>query len=418
MGEFLVLKSADEARAILREFSPVGVEEVPLVEADGRVAARDLVCPADEPPWPRATMDGYAVRAKDTFGASDAVPAFLTVVGSVPMGDVFPGAIGPGQAVQISTGGVVPEGADAVVMVEYTQRGAGDELEVHKGVAPHQNLIRPGEDMRRGERLVARGRRLRPQDIGALANVGLVEVPVYRRPVVGILSTGNEIVPASATPRPGQVRDVNQFTLGAQARRAGAEVVLAGIAPDDPAEIRRRAAELLERCDLVLLSGGSSIGVRDLTASVFEALGAEIVFHGISVRPGKPTIYARRGDKPIFGMPGVPVSAMVIFDVFVRSVVWQLGGESGREPWPVRRRALLTRRLPSIAGREDYVRVRLVPPGGPGGRVAAGELPGAEPLLGGSASLSTLVKADGLVVVPSHSEGIAEGEEVEVLLFE
>jgi molybdopterin molybdotransferase len=251
---------------------------------------------------------------------------------------------------------------------------------------------------------VPAGKRLRPQEVGALAAFGIVEVPVFRRPRVGILSTGNEVVPADAAPRPGQVRCMNQFTLAAQARRCGAEVRLAGIAPDEAEEIRRRTAALLEDCDLVMLSGGSSVGVRDLTAGVLEALGATIIFHGISVRPGKPTILARRGDKPILGMPGVPVSAMVIFDVFLRPLLWTLGGERAREPWPARRRARLSRRVPSVAGREDYIRVTL-----------SGER--ADPLMGGSAAVSTLTKADGFVVVPANVEGLGEGEDVEVLLY-
>ena len=407
MTEFLKLKSADEARALMAERVPrVGTERVPLAQADGRVVAEDLRAPEDLPPWPRSVMDGYAVRAKDTFGASDTVPAFLKVTGQVPMGDVFPGTVGAGETVAISTGGVVPDGADAVVMLEFTQEGQGGELEVHKGVAPNDHLIRRGEDVRQGEVVVPQGKRLRPQELGALAAFGIVDVPVFRRPRVGILSTGNEVVPAEETPRPGQVRCMNQHTLAAQARRAGAVVTLAGIAPDEPEAIRARTAALLEDSDLVLLSGGSSVGVRDLTAGVFEALGAELVFHGISVRPGKPTIFARRGAQIILGMPGVPVSAMVIFDVFVRPLLWTLGGEVGREPWPARRTARMARRVASVAGREDYVRVRL----GTGGL--------AEPLLGGSAAVSTLTRADGIVIVPANVEGLGEGEEVEVLLYE
>lgn len=409
MAEFLELQSADGARALLRGFPPLPAERVALAQADGRVLAAEVVAPEDLPPRPRGVMDGYAVRAKDSFGASDAVPAFLRVVGAVPMGEVFPGAVAPGEAVAISTGGVLPDGADAVVMVEYTQEGEGGELEVHKGVAPGDNVLRAGDDVRRGERLLPAGRRLRPQDVAALAAFGIVEVAVHRRPRVGILSTGNEIVPPEAAPRPGQVRDMNQLALAAQVRRAGAEAVCAGIVRDDAAELAAAVRRLCAECDAVMLSGGSSVGTRDLTAGVFAAAGATIVFHGISVRPGKPTILARAGDKPILGMPGVPVSAMVIFDAFVRPLVWRLGGELERELWPARRRARVARRIPSQAGREDYVRARLVLRDG-----AAF----AEPILGGSAAVAPLVRADGLIVVPAAAEGLAEGEEVEVLLYE
>jgi len=355
-------------------------------------------------------MDGYAVRARDTFGASDAVPAFLSVAGHVAMGEVFPGAVGPGQAVGVSTGGVLPDGADAVVMVEYTEEADG-ELAVQKGVASGEHVLRAGDDLRRGELLVARGRRLRPQDVGALAAFGLVDVPVHRRPVVGILSTGNEIVTARAALRPGQVRDVNAHALAAQVRRAGAEPRGYGIARDDEAELRARLVEMLDACDAVLLSGGSSVGVRDLTARVIADTGGELLFHGVSVRPGKPTILARAGGRPILGMPGVPVSALIIFEVFVRPLIRRLGGErlEVAAEWPARRRARLARRMASIAGREDYLRVRLVERDG---------ATWAEPLLGGSASLATVVRADGLVVVPANVEGIAEGDEVEVRVYE
>jgi molybdopterin molybdotransferase len=410
MAEFLILKSAEDARALLAAVPPVEAEMVALDEADGRVLAADVVAPEDLPPWPRATMDGYAVRARDSFGASEAVPAFLTARGAVPMGEVLGHAIGPGETAAIATGGVLPDGCDAVVMVEYTQ-AAGDEIEVRRGVAAGENVMRPGDDLRRGERVLAAGRRLRPQDVGALAALGVVRVGVFRRPRVGIVATGNEVVAPDAVPRPGQVRDVNSLALAAAARRAGAAVELAGIVRDDAAALTAGIADLARRCDAVLLSGGSSIGARDLTAIALDAAGAEVVFHGISVRPGKPTIFARIGGKPVLGMPGVPVSAMVIFDVFVRPMFWRLGGEApGRDPWPARRRARLRRRAPSVAGREDYLRVRLVAPDADG-------RPWAEPVLGGSAALGTLVRADGLVIVPAASEGVAEGDEVEVLMW-
>ncbi|MBI4510108.1 MAG: molybdopterin molybdotransferase MoeA [Deltaproteobacteria bacterium] len=408
MGEFLNLKSVAQAREILREFEPVDVETVNLQEADGRVCATDIRAREDMPSSARAAMDGYAVRAKDTFGASDAVPSFLRVRGSVPMGDVFPDSVGAGEAVGISTGGVVPLGADAVVMVEYTSEGEGDELEIHKGVAPGENVIRPAEDIRKEDVVIPAGRRLRPQDVGALAAFGIPQLTVYRRPRVAILSTGNEIVAPTETPRPGQVRDVNQYALAAQAKKDGACVLLGGVARDDAAEIAARCAGLLEQSDMLILSGGSSVGVRDLTASVLEGLGAEILFHGISVRPGKPTILSRVGKKPVLGMPGVPVSALVIYDMFVRPLTWRMGGERDREEWPARVKARMTRRVPSVAGREDYLRVRLISRNGE---------TWAEPIMGGSAIISTMLKANGYVVIPSHAEGVAEGEDVEVLRF-
>ncbi|MEK7862699.1 MAG: gephyrin-like molybdotransferase Glp, partial [Chloroflexota bacterium] len=397
MGEFLQLKSPTQAHQILAAFTALDRERVALADAAGRVLGEDLVAPEDSPPWSRSVMDGYAVRAQDTFGASDTVPVFLKVKGTVPMGSEWAGVLGPGEAVGISTGGVLPEGADAVVMVEYTQRGTGCEIEVARAVATGDNVIRRGEDLAEGALMLRCGQRLRAQDVGVLSSFGIVGVSVYRQPVVGILSTGTELVPTDATPRRGQIRCMNQLTLAAQVSKAGGIPVRAGIVADDMDAITERTSELVERCDVVLLSGGSSIGVRDLTGQVLERLGAETLFHGISVRPGKPTVVARKNQKPILGMPGVPVSAMVIFDVFVRPLLWRLEGENEREPWPARRAARMTRQLASVPGREDYVRARLV---------QRDDGAWAEPLMGGSAMTSTLLFADGRVCIPQNSEGV------------
>ena len=404
MPEFLTLKSPDEARALFATFDALSEEPLPLEACDGRVASRPVRSPEELPPWPRAVMDGYAVRSSDTFGASETVPAFLRVRGTVPMGEAWSGPrVGPGEALAVSTGAVVPEPCDAVVMVEYTQKGEGDELEVLRPAAPGQHLMRAGDDIHRDEVVVEAGHRLRPVDLGALAALGVRTLMVHRCPRVAILSTGNEVVAATETPRVGQVRDANSLILGARARQAGCEVSFGGIVGDDFEALEARCSALLAGADVLVLSGGSSAGARDHTAAVLAKLGAEILIHGISVRPGKPTILARLGPKPLLGMPGVPTSATVIFDAFVLPLLWRLGGEVGREVWPMRRRARLTRRVPSVAGREDYIRVKLT-----------GAL--AEPILGTSAALSSLVRANGLIVVPAGVEGIAEGAEVEVCL--
>jgi molybdopterin molybdotransferase len=410
MGEFLILKSGAEARAILGGFDPVEAETTTLEQALDRVLAEDLVASEDLPPSPRATMDGYALRARDVQGACESVPCYLKLVGAVAMGGVFPGRIAAGEAVGISTGGVLPEGADAVVMIEYVDRVRSNEIEVHRSVAAGDNVIRPGEDVARGEMVLASGKRLRPQDVGALAAFGRTEVRVFRRPIVAVLSTGNEIVAPEAMPGPGQVRDINQYALAAQVRRAGGDPLLGGIVADDADLLRARVSTLLDASDMVMLSGGSSVGVRDVAAEVLSSLGSPgVLFHGINVRPGKPTLCARIGRKPVLGMPGYPVSSMVIFDAFVRPLIWQLGGEApGRDPWPGRRRARLSRRHASAPAREDWVRVRLE---------TRSDGLWAVPVLGGSASLSTVIRADGLVRVDAGSEGIGEGDEVEVLLY-
>lgn len=406
MAEFLTLISAEEARAILATFEPVGKETVALAQALGRVLAEDFRAPEDLPREIRAVMDGYAVRAKDTFGASDAVPAYLKLIGAVAMGSVFSGHVGSGEAVAISTGGVLPDGADAVVMLEYVDRSDSDEVEIHRGVSVGDNVIRVGEDIARDEVVVPAGTRLRSQDLGVLAAFGVCQLQVFCRPRVAVLSTGNEVVPYEAQPAPGQVRDINQVALAAQCQTCGCEVTRAGIVADDAFALRMRLTALLETHDVVMLSGGSSVGTRDVALEVVSSLGTPgVLFHGINVRPGKPTLVARVGQKPVIGLPGVPVSAMVIFDVFMRSMLRRVGGERLGADWIARKRARFTRRHASAPGREDWIRVRL-----------DGDC--AVPLLGGSSSIATMVQAHGYVRVEAGCEGIDEGADVEVLLFE
>jgi molybdopterin molybdotransferase len=403
----LTLISAPEATRILLETPAVGVEHVDLRAAGGRVLAQGFAATADLPAERRSVMDGYAVRAADVAGA----PVALRVVGTVPMGDVFAGRVEPGQAVAISTGGVVPDGADAVVMVEHTQPlEAGAAVEVSKAVAPGVNMIQPGEDLRAGDAVLVAGRRLRAPDVAALATFGITQIPVFRRPRVAVFSTGNELCEAGETPRPGQVRDSNEYALGAQAAAAGCDVTFGGIVRDDAAALRAAIERQLADHDAVILSGGSSVGTRDLSGQVFATLPAPgVLFHGINIRPGKPTLFALAGGKPVVGMPGFPTSSLIVFDVFMRPMLWRLGGETARDPWPARRQARLARAQTSAVGREDYLRVRLADRDGE---------PWADPLAGGSAALSNVVRADGLVRVPAARAELSAGELVEVLLYQ
>jgi molybdopterin molybdotransferase len=399
----LTLISADEARRILLETPPVATEHVPLAAAGGRVLAQAVAAPADLPAEPRSVMDGYATRAADVAGA----PVALRVAGTVPMGDVYRGRVGAGEAVAISTGGFVPEGADAVVMVEQTAPAADGAVEIRKPVAAGANIIQAGEDLRRGDALLAPGRRLRPQDLAALAIFGLAEVPVFRRPRVAVVSTGNELCAPGEAPRPGQVRDANQVALGAQAAAAGCDVTYGGIVRDDLGALREALGRLLAAHDGVIISGGSSVGTKDLSGQAFADLPPPgVLFHGIDIRPGKPTLFARAGGKPVVGMPGFPTSALIVFQAFIRPMLLRLGGEAAADPWPARRRARLARDHVSVAGREDYVRVRLAERDG---------ALWADPLPGGSAAISNVVFADGLVRVDAARERVAAGEEVTVL---
>lgn len=410
----LKLIPADEARRILFETPPVGTERLPLRQAGGRVLAAPLCAPENVPAERRSVMDGYAVRAADVRDASELASVTLTLVGTVPMGDVFRGAVAAGEAVAISTGGVVPTGADAVVMVEHTSstaesEGRGRSVEMSRAVAAGANIIEAGEDLAAGAAVLPAGRRLRPQDLAALATFGVANVSVFRRPRVAVLSTGNELCEPLATPRPGQVRDANQYVLSAQAEAAGCVVTYGGIVRDDARLLREAVARSLAEHDAVILSGGSSVGTKDVAAEAMLGLAAPgVLFHGIDIRPGKPTLFGRAGARPVVGMPGFPTSSLIVFDAFIRPMLWRLGGEVGREDWPARRRARLVKAQASVVGREDYLRVKLVE--------REAEL-WAEPLAGGSAAISNVVFADGLVRVDAAQEGLAAGEVVDVLLY-
>jgi molybdopterin molybdotransferase len=397
-------------REVLEAFTwlgPAPPETVPILGALGRAVAADVVAPGDLPHFTRAVMDGYAVSAADTFGASESQPAYLTVRGGVAMGAPAEGRVGPGEALRIATGGMLPYGADAVVMWEHTRESA-DVLEVSRPVAPGEHIVTVGEDVREGELVLEAGRVLRPADIGLLAGLGITEIAVARRPRVAIVSTGDELVAPEEEPGPGQVRNVNQYSLGAWVLHLGGEPLLLGRVRDDGAEILARVREGVAQADLVLISGGSSAGARDLTRAVIEELGDPgVLFHGIAVRPGKPTVVGAHRGVPVFGLPGHPISAMVIFLVLVRPLLERMlgipAGVSG-----VRVQARLADNLPSQAGREDFYQVTLRP--GPGGTEAV-------PVFRKSGLVTAMVRGRGMVRVPPEREGLEAGEVVEVDLL-
>ena len=410
MLEFFQLKTIEEVLALLERFPVLAAETVPLQQAWNRVLAADVAAPADVPEFDRACMDGYAVRARDTFGASPGSPAWLSISGEVAMGAVATQPLAPGQAQRLATGGMLPPGADAVVMVEYTQELGDQTIEVYRSVAPLENVVQRGEDVTAGTVLLRAGARLRPQDIGLLAALGVAAVPVRRRPRVAVLATGDEIIPITAAPQPGQMRDANSYALAAQIMACGGDPQPLGIIPDRLEAWQAAIETALAASDLILLSGGSSVGTRDLAVAAIRSFpDAEILVHGVAISPGKPTILATIGGKPLFGLPGHPVSALVIMDILVQPLLAQLLGLAGPEPpWRRRVTARLSRNLASAAGREEFVRVRL--------RLADDGL-WADPILGKSGLISTMVKADGLVRIPLHTEGLEQGERVEVRLF-
>lgn len=408
---FFRVVTTDEARARIAAFDAVATETVRVADGLDRVLARDLVAAVDLPHFHRANMDGYAVRAQDTFGASATIPSYLKLAGAVQMGREAKRPLRKREAMRIATGGMLPPGADAVVMVEYTEEVGDGSVEAYRSVAPWENVLRIGEDIAKGEPIFARGRRLRARDLGALTGVGITRISVFRRPRVALISTGDEIVPPATTPRPGQVRNINAYSLIAMATEAGAVVTNLGVVRDQRAALEWTVARALSRHDAVLISGGSSVGTKDITLDVITSFPrSEIIFHGISVAPGKPTILARALGKPVLGLPGHPQSALVIFDLFGAPLLRVLGGEDPRTIFNPSRtvRARLSQNIASQAGREDYVRVTVSEQDGE--RVAS-------PMAGKSGAIFNLVKADGLVRIPASAEGIEQGTDVEVILF-
>jgi molybdopterin molybdotransferase len=383
-------------------------ERIATAEALGRVLVEELHAPADLPAFPRSTMDGFAVRAADTYGASESLPAYLRVRGEVLMGHRSEIRVGLAEAMRIATGGMIPEGADAVVMVENTQEVDGDTIEVVRPVAPGENVVQVGEDVAAGTPLLAAGHVLRPQDLGGLMALGLTTVRVAAPLTVGLLGSGDEIVPPEREPGPGQIRDINSYTLAALVRRAGHRPRLFGIVPDVYDALQRAAREALDACDVLILSAGSSVSTRDMTAQVIASLGPPgVLVHGVSLKPGKPTILAVAGVKPVFGLPGNPVSCMVTFDLFVAPALARLSGcveVLTRHTVGAR----LSKNVASVPGREDYVQVHL--------ERRDGEL-WADPVFGKSNLIYTLVRSHGLVKIDLDKSGIAQGEHVEVRIL-
>jgi len=344
----------------LKEITRSNIEVVDIKTALYRILAEEIVAPANLPGFNRSTMDGYAIWAEDSFGATDSLPSYLKIIGEIKMGVKPEFKISPGEAVKISTGGMLPKGANAVMMVEYTEQIDDTTIEARRSISPWENVVREDEDLKKGEIILRKGHRLRPQDIGVLAGIGKTNIKIYKKPKIAIISTGNEIIPAEGEPRIGQIRDINSYTLGACIEEAGGVPVYRGIIKDEvillEQEIKKTIKE--DKVEAVIISGGSSVGVRDVTLEVLNRLGKPgVLIHGVSVKPGKPTILAIADNRPIFGLPGHPVSAMIIFDLFVRPLIsWLQGGEynynSAKEI-----EAELTCNMVSDSGREDYVRV-------------------------------------------------------------
>ncbi len=411
MKGFFKLISSMEFLQLFDQFYSVDPESVTLDLALDRILSQDILSTENLPPFTRSTMDGFAVRAKNTFGCSESEPALLAVVGEILMGSSGTDfSLSPGQAVRIWTGGKLPPKADSVVMVEYTRMLDEKNVEIFRPVAPGENIIREGDDYTAGNTVLTQGHTLRPQELGVLAGLGFNELPVCRRPRVAIVSTGDELVPPNEKPVQGQIRDINSTSLAALVKQTGCIPVQYGIVGDDADLLEKTCQKALNESDVVLLSGGSSVGKKDYTLNVFEKIpGASVLAHGVSIRPGKPTILAKVGNKALFGLPGNVASAMVVFYLFVAPLLHKLGGKSC-ENGLRQVTAVTDQQIPSTIGREDYIRVQLV-------ATENSEQLLAVPVYGKSGLLKPLVKADGLLVIGRDTEGLDQGEEASVLLF-
>jgi molybdopterin molybdotransferase len=417
MTEFLKLIPPSDALALLMSSLPEDVpldETVDTLHALDRITAQDVKAPHALPSFSRSSVDGYAVLARDTFGVSESIPGYLNTTAEVPMGAKPSFSLQMGQVAPIHTGGMLPENADAVVMLEYTEHVRAGEISILRGVAPGENVILAGEDVQEGQVVIPRGTRIRPAEVGGCMALGITRLRVAKLPRVGIISSGDEVIPPDQEPAPGQVRDVNSYGLSALVTEAGGEPVLYGIVQDKLDQLKNTAAKALSECQAVVITAGSSASARDMTAETIASLGSPgVLIHGVNIRPGKPTILAVCNSRPVIGLPGNPVSAMVVASLFVAPVIKRLLGLKNDRP----RNSCLARlsiNIPSQAGREDWVAVKLKP----------SEIQNktndewiADPIFSKSNLIFSLAAADGLVRIPTEVTGMDSGEQVQVYLI-
>jgi len=407
---FFRVQTPEQLLEKLGRFKPLSSERVAIEESLQRVLSEDVMSLTNLPEFRRSTVDGFAIKAKDTYGASEKNPSLIRVTGEIPMGQVSDLKIREGEAVKVATGGMVPEGADAVEMIEYVDQVDSIFYHFFKVLSPLENVIQVGEDVKAGEVILRRGHRIRPQDIGLMAGIGITGVHVFLQPRVGIISSGDEIIPIEESPTPGEIRDINRYTIVSMVKETGGIPVFLGIVKDRLDPLIEKIRSGLDEMDMVVITGGSSVGSLDLTLQVLQSLpGAELITHGVSIRPGKPTLLADVGGKPFLGLPGHPVSAVVIFHLFGKAILKILSGWPKEDALRQRKlKAKAARNIPSVPGRQDYVRVKLEEKEG---------TVWAHPIFGKSGAISHLVSADGLLRIGMDEEGLEQGEEAEVILL-
>ncbi|MFW5787753.1 MAG: gephyrin-like molybdotransferase Glp [Halanaerobiales bacterium] len=418
MGEFLELKDPAvfwENYSVYLENIKRGKEVIDFSKAKNRIVAKEIKADEDLPPFSRSTVDGFAVRAKDTAGASSSLPQYFEVIGEIEMGDKSEFKIASGEAVQIPTGGMLPSGADAVVMVEYSQPVDDSTVEISRPVAVGENVVLKGEDIACGETLLAKGHRIRPRDIGALVGLGITELEVFSQPEVAVISTGDELVNPNEKIKQGEIRDINSYSISSIIEELGAKPRIIGIVEDSLAKLKMAIKENLD-ADLILISGGSSVGVKDLTIKLLNDLGEPgVLLHGLSIKPGKPTIQAVVDHTPVMGIPGHPASAWTITRIMVIPLIRVLQGEMDWEEaekmeCKYQVQAELNRNISSDRGREEYIPVRLY-------EDSDGSLK-AEPITGKSSLITTLVEGEGLLKIKRYVEGKKKGETVKIKLID
>jgi molybdopterin molybdotransferase len=409
MSEFLRLEKPSIALIKFLAQIPAAelkTESIPTENAMGRICASSVISPESSPGFNRSTVDGYAVHAVDSFGASEGVPAFFKVIGEVRMGEKPDLKVASNEVALIHTGGMLPEGCDAVIMIEQAQTTRENEIEVSKAVSQGENIILAGEDKSPGEEIIGAGRLIRAVEIGGLLAVGIQQVEVFHKPIVGILSSGDELVTASETPLPGQIRDINSAMLSALISSHGGIGKVFELMPDDPEKMLAIAEEAFKSCDSLVITAGSSASTRDYTARIIQSLGDPgVIVHGVNIKPGKPTILAVCNGKPVIGLPGNPVSAYVIACLFAIPMLRRTTGEI--EPFSgIRGKARLKVNLASLAGREDFWPVRI--------KQIDDEWV-AEPIFYKSNLIFTLVNADALAIIPEDANGVEAGSLIDFI---
>lgn len=416
----LTVKTSEEAEKII--FDKFGeiktqTETVELLSAVGRVLAKDIISDENVPDFNRSTVDGYAVKASSTFGCSDSIPAILDYKGEILMGETPSFEISANECAYVPTGGELPHGADAMVMIEFSEDYGDGTRAMLKPSAPGQYVTYKGDDVRVGQTVLKAGTRLAARHIGALASLGYDTVSVFRRPRVAVISTGDELVDVAKTPTGAQVRDINSYTVCAALAELGCDFERIGIVIDELPLLESKIKSAvygddgMKPCDMVIVSGGSSVGVKDATFKVYDKLG-EVLFHGIAIKPGKPTIFADISGKPAVGLPGHPLAAYYIFNLFVKPLIKSMSGEctlkTGTVAAGMTQRAPLSLSIPCNHGREECMGIKFIE--------KDGEIY-ANPVYAKSGLISVLSESDGYIRIARDCEGLSDGEQIDVNLF-